>query len=135
MIQRIQSVLLFLSFLLNGAVFFTALYSQAVADPSGWIGLSFAILLTLAALIPLISIFLYGNRQRQLRWVTAGLWVQVLALGLGTGIFVSLGDFGPFLWEEGVGLILMVGALGTSLFGRKKIIDDINLVKSMDRIR
>lgn len=135
MIQRIQSVLLFLSFLLNGAVFFTALYRQAVADPSGWIGLSFAILLSLTALLPLISIFLYSNRQRQLRWVTAGLWVQVLTLGFGTGIYISLGGFGPFLWDESIGLGLLVVALLTSLFARKKIIDDINLVKSMDRIR
>lgn len=135
MIQRIQSVFLFLSFLLNGAVFFTALYRQAVIDPSRWIGLSFAILLTLAALLPLISIFLYSNRQRQLRWVSASLWVQLLTLGAGTGIYISLGGFGSFLWDESIGLGLLVVALLTSLYGRKKIRDDINLVKSMDRIR
>lgn len=120
---------------MNGAVFFTALYRQAVIDPSRWIGLSFAILLTLAALLPLISIFLYSNRQRQLRWVSASLWVQLLTLGAGTGIYISLGGFGSFLWDESIGLGLLVVALLTSLYGRKKIRDDINLVKSMDRIR
>lgn len=97
--------------------------------------MTFAILLTFSALFPLISIFLYSNRQRQLRWVTLCLWIQVLTLGVGTGIYISLGGFGSFLQDESVGLGLLIIALVTTLFARKKIKDDINLVKSMDRIR
>ncbi|SMO59701.1 DUF4293 family protein [Fodinibius sediminis] len=135
MIQRIQSIILFLSFLLNGSVFFNALYEHAVTDPGSWIGITFAVTLTLAALLPLVSIFLYNNRQFQLRVVTISLWTEILALGFGTGIYSSLGGFGSFLWDESIGLGLLIAALLLTLFARKKIKDDIELVKSMDRIR
>ncbi|HEX6982338.1 MAG TPA: DUF4293 family protein [Balneolaceae bacterium] len=135
MIQRIQSVLLFLAFLFNGSIFFNALYSHAMDDPMQWIGISFAIVLTLAALAPLGCIFLYGNRQNQLSWVTRSLILQVIALGFALGIYISLGGFGVFLWDETIGLGFLVVALLLQLYARKKIKDDIELVQSMDRIR
>ncbi|MCW9705250.1 DUF4293 family protein [Fodinibius salsisoli] len=135
MIQRIQSVLLFLAFLLNGSIFFNALYHHAVTDPQQWMGISFAIVLTLAALLPLVSIFLYNNRQNQLRWINIGLLAQLITLGFSCGIYVSLGGFGTFLWDETIGLGLLMLALVVQLVARKKIKDDIELVKSMDRIR
>lgn len=135
MIQRVQSALLFLSFLLNGSVFFNALYHHAITDPSNWIGLTFAILLTFAAALPLISIFLFKNRRNQRRWVTTSLWVQIITLGFGSGIFISSGGFGSFLWDESIGLGLLIVAFLLEIFARKKIKEDIELVKSMDRIR
>lgn len=135
MIQRIQSVLLFLAFIFNGALFFNALYSHAMADPMAWIGISFAIVLTLAALAPLACIFIYKNRKTQLKWVNGSLILQVIAAGFGLGVYISLGGFGIFLWDETVGLILLAIALFLQLYARKKINDDIELVKSMDRIR
>lgn len=135
MIQRIQSVLLFLTFLLNGAIFFNELYYHAVTDPQQWMGITFAIVLTISALLPLIAIFLYSNRQNQLRWVNTGLLAQLIVLGFACGIYVSLGGFGTFLWGETIGLGLLVLAFATEFFARKKIKDDIELVKSMDRIR
>lgn len=135
MIQRIQTILLFLAFAFNGSVFFNALYSHAMADPIQWIGLSFATVLTIAALAPLGCIFLYDNRKNQLKWVSCSLIVQVLALGLAVGIYISLGGFGVFLWDETIGLGFLFAALLLQLFARKKISDDIKLVKSMDRIR
>lgn len=135
MIQRIQTVFLFLAFLLNGSVFFNALYSHAVDDPQGWIGISFAILLTISALGSLGAIFLYNNRQNHLRWVTRLLIPQVVTIGFAFGIYISLGGFGVFLWDETIGLALLLLALFSQLYARKKINDDIELVKSMDRIR
>lgn len=135
MIQRIQTVLLFLAFLLNGSVFFNALYSHAVDDPQSWIGIGFAIILTIAALGSLAAIFLYKNRQNHLRWVTRLLIPQVIAIGFAGGIYISLGGFGTYLWDESIGLFLLLLALGCQLYARKKIKDDIELVKSMDRIR
>lgn len=135
MIQRIQSVYLIIAFFLNGGVFFNALYHQAMIDPQSWVGTTFAVLLTLAALLPLVSVFLYGNRQNQIRLITGGLLLQVLTLGFGIGIYISLGGLGTFLWNETIGLALLVLALASELLARKKIRDDIELVKSMDRIR
>lgn len=135
MIQRIQSVLLFLAFLLNGSVFFNALYSHAMQDPQHWLGLSFAIILTIASLGSLGTIFLYKNRESHRKWVSVLLLIQIIAIGFATGVYISLGGFGTFLWDETIGLGLLVLALGAQLYARKKIKDDIELVKSMDRIR
>lgn len=135
MIQRIQTVFLFLAFLLNGSVFFNALYSHAVNDPQDWIGISFAIILTISAVGSLGAIFLYNNRQNHLRWVTRLLIFQVITIGFAFGIYISLGGIGAFLWDETIGLVLLLLALFSQLFARKKIKDDIELVKSMDRIR
>jgi hypothetical protein len=104
-------------------------------DPQNWIGIGFAIVLTAAALASLGCIFLYKNRENQLRWVKLILIPQIISLGFGVGIYISLGGFGTFLWDETIGLGLLVLALASQLYARKKINDDIELVKSMDRIR
>lgn len=135
MIQRIQTVFLFVAFLLNGSVFFNVLYRHAMQDPQQWLGISFAVILTIASLGSLGTIFLYQNRENHHKWVGILLIVQVVTIGFGTGIYISLGGFGTYLWDETIGLGLLVLALGFQLYARKKIKDDIELVKSMDRIR
>ncbi len=104
-------------------------------DPQVWIGLGFAIILSIASLGSLGAIFLYQNRENHRKWVSVLLIVQLIALGFGIGIYISLGGFGTFLWDETIGLGLLLLALGAQLYARKKIKDDIELVKSMDRIR
>lgn len=135
LIQRIQSVFLLLAFILNGSVFFNALYRHAMDDPQGWIGIGFAVFLTLAALAPLACISLYKNRENQIMWLTRCMILQVIVLGYGIGILISLGGFGSFLWDEALGVMMLTIALLSELYARKKIRDDIELVKSMDRIR
>ena len=135
MIQRLQTVFLFLAFLLDGGVFFNALYSHAINDPQQWIGITFAIILTLAALGSLVCIFLYKNRKNQISWVTRIMAIQIIALGFGIGIYISLGGFGTYLWDETIGLGLLLFAFIFQLYARKKVKDDIELIKSMDRIR
>jgi len=134
-IQRIQSLFLFLACLLNGSVFFNAIYTHAINDPQAWIGYGFTIILALAIISSLYCIFLYKNRQNQLRWVSITMGVQLVALGFAVGIYISLGGFGTYLWDETIGLVLLLLALAAQLYARKKIKDDIELVKSMDRIR
>jgi heme exporter protein D len=126
---------LLLAAILNGSVFFNALYSHAMDDPQSWIGIGFAITLTLAALAPIACIALYKNRENQVKWVTRSLILQLVVLGYGIGIFISLGGFGTFLWDEAVGIGMLIIALLSQIYARKKIKDDIELVKSMDRIR
>lgn len=135
MIQRIQSLLLFLAFLLNGGVFFNSLYRHAMDDPKGWIGIAFAIVVTLAALGSLGCIFLYNNRSLQVKGINFLMLVQLIATGFGVGIFVSLGGFGMFLLGESIGVLLLFLAFILQLYSRKKVKDDIELVRSMDRIR
>lgn len=135
MIQRPQTLYLVFAFTLNMAVFFTPLYRHAMADPAAWIGLGFAITLTGAALIALVSIFLFKNRLNQLKLVKAGTYAHIVALGFAAGILFSLGGFGTFLWKEvlSTGLILIVLLL--FWLAGSSIKRDEELVNSMDRIR
>jgi len=134
-IQRIQTVYLFLAFLLNLGVFFNPIYSHAMDDPYAWIGIGFATVLTAAAGLSLACIFLYKNRENQIKWVKRAILLQVIALGWGVGILFSLGGFGTFLWDEMIGNGLLVLALAAIIMALRNIRKDEELVRSMDRIR
>lgn len=135
MIQRPQTAYLFLAILLNVAVFFNSIYSQAMADPAVWIGYGLAISLTLSLILALISVFLYNNRPKQLKVVKIGTYIQIVALGFGTGILFSLGGFGTFLWQEAIGVAMITVSLAMYWLAGRGIKKDERLVKSMDRIR
>lgn len=135
MIQRIQSVYLFLAFVLDGTIFFNALYRHAMNDPQVWVGSGFTAILIIAGLFSLTCIFLYKNRSNQIKWTGGAIVLQVIALGYGVGILISLGGFGSFLWDEALGVAILLIALVAVVMARKKIKDDQELVRSMDRIR
>jgi hypothetical protein len=135
LIQRIQSVYLFLIVLLNISVFFTPIYRQAMNDPADWIGLGFAITLTLSFLLAGVAIFLFQDRKLQIRLVKAGTYIQIVAAGFSAGILFSLGGFGTFLWQEVLSMGLIVLALLIYWLAGRAIKKDDELVKSMDRIR
>lgn len=106
-----------------------------MADPAEWIGYGLAVSLTLALLIALISIFLYKNRPLQLKLVKTGTYIQIVALGFGTGVLFSLGGFGVFLWQELLGVVLLILSLAMYWLAGRNIKKDEELVKSMERIR
>lgn len=135
MIQRIQTVYLGLAFIFNLIVFFNPVYSRAMEDPQEWIGIGFAVVLSIAALLSLVCIFLYNNRQNQIRWVKRTMLAQVAALGWGAGILFSLGGFGVFMWDELIGVALLVLAFVAQIMALRNIKKDEELVRSMDRIR
>jgi len=134
-IQRIQTVYLILAGLFNLIAFFTPIYSQAVADPSPWIGKSLAILMTLAMLISFTNVFFFKNRERQVFWVKIATYCQLAAIGVAAGILFTLGGFGSFLIEETIGTVLLIFALLAQWQAGKNIRKDQELVNSMDRIR
>ncbi|MDX1636676.1 MAG: DUF4293 family protein [Balneolaceae bacterium] len=135
MIQRIQTVYLILAFVFDGIVFFTPLYSHAMDDPQQWIGLGLAIILTCSALMSLACIFLYSDRGNQIVWVKRTMYLQVTGLGWGVGILFSLGGIGTFLWDELIGVGLLLLALLAQILALRNIRKDEELVRSMDRIR
>ena len=135
MIQRIQTVYLSLAVLINLVLFFTSIYRHAVNDPSAWIGTSFAIFLTAAMVLSLVSIFLFGNRITQLKWIKAATYFQIAALGIAVAILFTMGGFGRFLWKEVVSVGLLVISLGFLWLAGSRIKKDQELVDSMDRIR
>ncbi len=135
MIQRPQTLYLFAAALFNLAVFFTPLYSRAMADPVLWIGWGLATSLTLAMLIAFAAIFLFNNRLLQLKVVKFATYLQIIGLGAVGGIIFSLGGFGVYLVWEAVGVFLVFLALLMLWLGGRGIKKDEELVKSMDRIR
>lgn len=135
MIQRPQTVYLIFATLLNIAVFFNSIYSKAMADPAEWIGYGLAICLTLALVIALGAVFFYKNRPTQLKIVKTGTYIQIVALGFGSGVLFSLGGFGAFLWQETIGVVLITISLAMFWLAGRGIKKDEELVKSMDRIR
>jgi hypothetical protein len=135
LIQRIQTVYLSLAVLINLLIFFSPIYRHAVNDPSPWIGTGFALFLTVAMVLSLISIFLFGNRVNQIKWVKAATYFQIAALGVAVAILFTMGGFGRFLWKEVISTGLLVVSLGLFWMAGKRIKRDQELVDSMDRIR
>lgn len=135
MIQRPQTIFLILSFISSLGVYFTPVYDKAMQDPQLWIGYGLAITLALAMILAIASVFKYSDRKNQIKWVKIAMIPQLVSLGLATGVLFSLGGIGTYLWDEmiGVGLI----GLGLLFFGLaiRFIKKDLELVRSIDRIR
>lgn len=145
MIQRIQSIWLFLSFLALGSLFLlpfadsTQATAQFLNDKIYNIQ-DHAVLLVLTGLacfLTLGAIFLFNNRALQLRVTIIGIVVAVLLIIAAIALFFNeasnmaasaeindrLGIFSPI-----VGIIF-------SALGARSIRKDENLVSSMDRLR
>ncbi len=135
MIQRPQSIYLFLATLLNLAVFFTPIYSRAVQDPVYWIGLGLAGSLTLAMILSFVAIFLYKNRVFQLKVVKFATYLQIIGLGAAFGVLFSLGSLRVQLLNDALGVLLIILALLMFWLAGRGVKKDEELVKSMDRIR
>ncbi len=135
MIQRPQTVFLVISALLNLSVYFTPVYDKAMQDPQLWIGYGLASSLVLALALSVFSVFRFNNRKDQIKWVKITMIPQIIALGFSTGVLFSLGGIGTYLWDEALG----TGIIGLSLIflglAIRFIKKDLDLVKSIDRIR
>lgn len=139
MIQRIQTV-----YLLLGAValvamfFFDALWQHPALIGFAWFGPAVIALGGLAAMVAVAAVFLYRNRTQQLRAV---IWAQILTVLCLAVLYGSLfaADAFPSLTEAATGLIisvlLPVVAYVLFLLARRGVIKDIELVRSMDRLR
>ncbi|MFP8489522.1 DUF4293 domain-containing protein [Gracilimonas sp. Q87] len=135
MIQRIQTVFLALAAILNFIVYFTPVYDKAMSDPQTWIGYGLAIALVLPIILNIYSIFLYNNRPSQISWIKISALLQVIALGFGVGVLLSLGGFGTYMWDEALGSGLIFLGLLFQILAIRNIRKDEELVRSMNRIR
>lgn len=141
MIQRIQSVYLALGAVcLIYLVFFNSAWQTSATEALAWYRSAVTIVGTATATVALIAIFVYKNRAKQLKLVVA---LQVMTLGfiviLFGGLFLA-GDFdliGRLRGDAGTWFIALLPIATYLLFylARRGIQRDINLVKSMDRLR
>lgn len=135
MIQRIQTLFLLFAAIINIVVFFTPVYTRATQDPAGWIGILFTVLLIAAIILSIYSIFLYGDRLRQISWVRLTLWIQIALFAASLAIFLTLGGVGTYLIGEALGVGLVLLAAVFIWLAARNIRKDQELVESMDRIR
>ncbi len=141
MIQRIQSVYLLLGALsLAFLGLFGSVWESQAAALFVWFVPAVAIVGAATVLTALAAIFMYGNRSKQVKTVLAA---QVMTLGLMVVLFGGLflaGDFeamqapGADVWNVFV-LLLPVATYILFYLARRSIQRDIDLVKSIDRLR
>ena len=145
MIQRIQSLWLFLAGLLSACLFVTWLYKahqltngmdteQLIRVNDHYPSLLLAVVMTL---LPLVSIFMFKNRKRQ-RSLTV---ISILSvIGFLALTLMRVSDFNNNNPDAGsgtygLGAILPVAALIFLILAVRGINKDEKLVKSLDRLR
>lgn len=142
MIQRIQSVYLLLgAAALAGLVFLDSLWQSAAAATYSWFGPSIAGLSIATAVVGLIAIFLYNTRPLQRKVVLGTQMGTVITVAVLYGTLYLTGGFdvraadGSF--DTGQILLVALPVVAYVLFylARRGIESDIELVKSMDRLR
>ena len=142
MIQRIQSIHLLVAGLLSGVLTqYTSVWTAASKDvyindlfSSGIISLLIPVLFYSSALLSIVTIFLFKNRQ--LQFVMGRLNILTNLILLGVLIYVSLTLPGEAsVSEKGIGMFVPVLAILLLFFANRAIKKDEDLVKSVDRLR
>lgn len=136
MIQRVQSIYMFLSsILMCGISFLLPIYKEQVQvfilD-----NFTFLTLFLLSGIITLISIFLYQNRKLQFVLNRISILINLILLGL----FLYQSTKLPGATQEAMkgiemGVFLPIISVILLVLANKAIQKDENLVKSVDRIR
>ena len=135
MIQRIQTVYLVLSIVLNGTMFATALFKRTVEGPQHWIWIWITVVALVSVVVSLWAIFQYSNRIQQIKIIRIAQLFQVMLLGGSFGILFSLGGIGTYLWDEAIGIVLVIAAFIAQFLAVRGIRKDEELVKSIERLR
>ncbi len=142
MIQRIQSVyLLLVIFLSIGAPFFFKLWVEADNEVFAFDLFAYESILyklvpisiIISALLALITIFRYNDRQQQ--FVLGRIIILINLFLLGILIYLSLNIPGEIFSEKGIGMFIPSIVILFSVLANKAIRKDENLVKSVDRLR
>ncbi|PQJ21045.1 DUF4293 domain-containing protein [Tenacibaculum sp. SG-28] len=145
MIQRIQSVYLFLAFLLASVlVLFVNLWKQSNGETvvyaldllaeNSILSKCVPVLFFISALLSLITIFLYKNRQLQFVLCRINILTNFFLLGI--LLYVSLKLSGETaVSEKGIGMFIPIIVILLLVLANKAIKKDEDLVKSVDRLR
>lgn len=136
MIQRVQSLYLTIVFILNAVIFSLLpasdfIFDNILGDNTYMI---ISILFYSSALLALISILKYKNRQ--LQFVLGRLNMLLNAVLVGIFVYGSLNLPGESSFsEKGIGVLLPIISIVFIVIANKAIKKDEDLVKSVDRFR
>ena len=142
MIQRIQSIyFLLVIFLSIGAPFFFKLWVEAdnevfAFDLFAYESILFKLVpisFIISALLALITIFRFNDRQQQ--FVLGRIIILINLFLLGILIYLSLNIPGEIFSEKGIGMFIPSIVILFAVLANKAIRKDENLVKSVDRLR
>ena len=136
MIQRIQSIYLFVAFIITGALPF-AFYLWKFENGSLFYfmqNMLYVILFGLSTSLSLLSILSYKKRQTQFVLNRLNIILNLILLGL--FVYRTLNLSGEALVsEKGIGMFLPIVAIFLLVLANRAIKKDEDLVKSVDRLR
>ncbi|MDG4716453.1 DUF4293 domain-containing protein [Winogradskyella marincola] len=136
MIQRIQTLYLFLSVVISaGLIFVFHLWTNTedvkVFAANDYLYLS---LFLASALLSLIAIFSFKNRKSQFVMGRVNIILNFILLGI--FVYQSLNISGETnVSEKGIGILLPIFSIVCLVLANKAIKKDEDLVKSVDRLR
>ncbi len=140
MLQRIQTVYLFIAVLATGVFpfIFPLWVTKSGLEYMFVFNLGFIALFGLSTMLSIISIMTYKKRQKQFVMGRLNIILNLILLGL--FIYQSLnlsGEADPekVVSEKGIGMILPVVSIVFLSLANKAIRKDEDLVKSVDRLR
>jgi hypothetical protein len=137
MIQRIQTIYLFLAFVVTGILpFLFPLWTMN--DGQDYFFMQnqvYVILLGLSTTLTVVSVVSYKKRQNQ--FVIGRLNIILNLILLGLFVYRSLNVSGEtvLVSEKGIGMFLPIVAIVLLVLANKAIKKDEDLVKSVDRLR
>ena len=144
MLQRIQTIYLFIAVVLSGAiVYFLPLwinsngevfYLNRFIQSEDWKMISMVVAFGLSAILSFISIFLYKKRKQQIGINRFNIVVNFYLLGIIVYHLLILPGESE-ISEKGIGLFLPVLVIVFLVLANKSTLKDEKLVKSVDRLR
>ena len=137
MIQRIQTIYLFLAFVVTGVLlFFIPLWTMSDSKEYFFMQSQvYTVLLGLSTTLTLLSIVSYKKRQNQFVIGRLNIILNLILLGLFVYRSLNLSGETPAVSEKGIGMFLPVVAIVLLVLANKAIKKDEDLVKSVDRLR
>jgi len=137
MIQRIQTIYLFIAFIITGVLpFIFPLWT--LADGKSYFFMQnqfYAILFGLSTTLSVVSILSYKKRQNQFVLGRLNIILNLILLGLFLYHSLNLSGETPVVSEKGIGMFLPIIAIAALVLANKAIKKDEDLVKSVDRLR
>jgi hypothetical protein len=135
MIQRIQSVYLFIVILSNLlAIFFLAGYLDDILNLIVEYGFEYHLYFGIISVLSILGLLLYKNRNSQMKVGVMNLLLNFVALGFLVYWLLTLPGEIEFS-KKGIGLIMPIISIVFIVLAQKAIKRDDELVKSADRFR
>ncbi|MFA9187708.1 DUF4293 domain-containing protein [Flavobacterium sp. FBOR7N2.3] len=137
MIQRIQTIYLFIAFIITGVLpFIFPLWT--LSDGKSYFFMEnqiYAVLFGLSTTLSVLSILSYKKRQNQFVIGRLNIILNLILLGLFLYHSLNLSGEALVVSEKGIGMFLPIIAIAALVLANKAIKKDEDLVKSVDRLR